>query len=106
MHIYKYNKKKNQRKFKTFKNICMIKNIFCCDLFLNCRTLSTNNVEVKREKLVSINQRFSMSSIEILLFPVDGLIVLAEALFHDIDCCQGNGMFISYRRDRDYVNSH
>lgn len=47
-----------------------------------------------------------MSSIEILLFPVDGLIVLAEALFHDIDCCQGNGMFISYRRDRDYVNSH
>lgn len=84
----------------------MIRNMFCCDLVLNCRTLSTNNVVVKREKLVSINQRFSMSSIEILLFPVDGLIVLAEALFHDIDCCQGNGMFISYRRDRNYVNSH
>lgn len=56
--------------------------------------------------MVSINQRFSLSSIEIQLFPVDGLIVLAEALFHSIDCCQGNGMFISYRLDRDYVKSH
>lgn len=85
----------------------MIRNIFCYDLILNCRTLSTNNVVVKKEKLHGLDKsKISLSSIEIPLFPVDGLIVLAEALFDSIDCCQGNGMFISYRLDRDYVKSH
>lgn len=39
-----------------FYKICMIRNIFCYDLILNCRMLFINNVVVKKEKLYGFDK--------------------------------------------------
>lgn len=39
-----------------FYIICMIRNIFCYDLIINCRMLFINNVVVKKEKLYGFDK--------------------------------------------------